>query len=168
MIRQEFRLIEPLARSFAQVLFAIGIIGAGFLAVPILASSTAYAFAETMGWRDSLSYKVHRAKGFYTVITMAILVGVLLAFLDINPIKALFYSQVLNGIFGPFLLILIILLFDKKSQLRHFGKRLTRYNTNHNTTLRKLDSKKISEMLVVFDSGDFKNSQILTYSQIFS
>ncbi len=102
--------LRPLAGNFAQYLFAIGIIGAGLLAVPVLASSTAYVFAETMGWRDSLSDKPHKAKGFYAVITLSMILGIMIAFLKINPIKALFYSQVLSGILGPFLLILIILL----------------------------------------------------------
>ncbi len=106
--------LEPFAGPYAQLLFAVGIIGAGLLAIPVLASSTAYVFAETMGWRDSLSDKVSQAKGFYAVLTLSVLIGVVIAFININPIKALFYSQILAGMLGPFLLILILLLCNKK------------------------------------------------------
>jgi Mn2+/Fe2+ NRAMP family transporter len=90
------------------------------MAVPALASTTASAVAETLGWRDSLSDKVNKAKGFYAVFTAAILVGVVIAFLDINPIKALFYSQILAGMLGPFLLILIILLCNNRKIMKDY------------------------------------------------
>ena len=107
--------LEPLAGSFAKYLFAIGMIGAGFLAIPLLAASTAYALAETFGWRrESLSDKPQKAKEFYSVFIAAMLVGVMIAILGINPIKVLFYSQVLSGILGPFLLILILLLCNNR------------------------------------------------------
>jgi Mn2+/Fe2+ NRAMP family transporter len=109
--------LEPLAGPFAQILFALGIIGSGLLAIPVLASTAASALAETLGWRDSLSDKPHRAKGFYATFSLAILVGAIFAFLGVDPIKALFYSQVLAGIFGPFLLILIILLCNNRKIL---------------------------------------------------
>lgn len=106
--------LEPLAGPFARFFFAIGLLGAGFLAVPVLITTTAYAIAETFGWRDSLSDKINRAKGFYTVIGFAILIGIFIAFIGIDPIKALFYSQVLTGILTPFLLLLILLLCNNK------------------------------------------------------
>jgi NRAMP (natural resistance-associated macrophage protein)-like metal ion transporter len=109
--------LEPFAGGFAQILFAVGIIGSGLMAVPVLASTTAFALAETFNLRDGLSDKIHRAKGFYTTITLALLVGAALAFLDVNPIKALFYSQILAGMLGPFLLILIILLCNNQKIL---------------------------------------------------
>lgn len=112
--------LEPFAGPYAQLLFAVGIIGAGLLAIPVLASSTAYVLAETMGWRDSLSDKVHQAKGFYAVLTLSVLLGVILAFINVNPIKALFYSQILSGILGPFLLILILLLCNNKKVMGKF------------------------------------------------
>lgn len=106
--------MELFAGPYAQILFAVGLIGAGLLAVPVLTSSTAYVFAETFGWRDSLSDKINKAKGFYAIITLSIFIGVVMAFLEVNPIKALFYSQILDGILGSFLLVLIILLCNKK------------------------------------------------------
>lgn len=102
--------LKPLAGDFAFLLFAIGLIGSGFLAVPIIASSTAYVVAETFGWHEGLEQKVSRARGFYAVLTATFLVGLAIALLEIAPIKALFYSQVLNGILAPPLLILVMLI----------------------------------------------------------
>lgn len=106
--------LEPLAGKFAMLLFSLGILGAGFLAVPIIATSTAYAVSEVLGWRDSLSDDIVRARGFYAVITVSLLVGVAIVFLPINPIKALFYSQVLNGILTPFLILIVLFLCNNR------------------------------------------------------
>lgn len=100
--------LAPLAGPFASWLFAVGILGAGLLAVPVLAASTAYVVAESAGWREGLSRKIHRARGFYVVLAAAIFIGLLIAISGINPIAALFYSQVLDGIVGPFLIVLIL------------------------------------------------------------
>lgn len=106
--------LEPLAGQSASLLFAIGIVGAGFLAVPVLATTTAYAVAELFGWRGSLSEKLNKAKGFYFVISLSIMVGLIISFLRIDPIKALFYSQVLAGFSAPLLLVLLLLLCNNK------------------------------------------------------
>lgn len=106
--------LEPLAGPLAGLLFAVGIIGAGLLAVPILATTTAYAVAELFGWRESLSEKLQKARGFYFVITLSLLVGVAISLLEINPIRALFYSQILAGILAPFLLVLLLLVCNNK------------------------------------------------------
>lgn len=102
--------LRPFTGDLASLTFAIGIIGAGLLAVPVLAASTAYAVSELFYWRESLSAKLSKARGFYFVITFAILVGILIALSPVNPIKALFYSQVLAGILAPIILILILIL----------------------------------------------------------
>ncbi len=111
---QAARALEPFAGQFAKLVFAIGLLGAGFLAVPVLVTTTAYAVAEMFDWRDSLSDKINRAKGFYTVIGFSILIGIFISLIGIDPIKALFYSQVLAGILAPFLLLLILLLCNNK------------------------------------------------------
>lgn len=108
------RALEPFAGPFAKYLFAIGIIGSGLLAIPVLSASTAYAVAETFGWSDSLSDKVNQAKGFYGVLTLSILIGIGIAISGISPIKALFYSQVLDGMLGPVLILLILILCNDK------------------------------------------------------
>ncbi|MDP3998478.1 MAG: divalent metal cation transporter [bacterium] len=108
------RALEPLAGSSASLLFAVGIVGAGLLAVPILATSSAYAVAELFGWRESLSAKLQKAKGFYFVISCSLIIGLVLAFLQIDPIKALFYSQILAGVLAPVILVLILILCNNK------------------------------------------------------
>lgn len=108
------RALEPLAGSGATILFAVGIIGAGLLAVPVLAVSTAYAVAEVFGWRESLSDTPNKAKGFYMVITAAMVVGIGIAVSGVAPMKALLYSQVLGGMLGPLLVTMILFLCNDK------------------------------------------------------
>ncbi|MDO8240406.1 MAG: divalent metal cation transporter [Candidatus Moranbacteria bacterium] len=106
--------LRPLAGDYAFLLFAFGIIGTGLLAVPVLAGSGAYALSEIMNWREGLEEKFSRAKGFYLVITVSILVGLALNFFHINPITALYYSAFLNGIIALPLLIIIMIVGDDK------------------------------------------------------
>jgi len=101
--------LKPLAGDFAGILFAAGMIGAGLLAIPILSGSAAYAIAEAFGWEYGLDTHWSRAKPFYAVIVLATAMGVAMNFLGINPIDALFYTAVLNGIVAPPLLLLIML-----------------------------------------------------------
>jgi NRAMP (natural resistance-associated macrophage protein)-like metal ion transporter len=102
------RALEPLAGSAAKYLFAVGLIGVGFLAVPVLTGSAAYAVAETFGWECRLDYKPRQAKQFYAVITLSTLVGILINFAGINPITALFWTAVINGLISPPLLAVIM------------------------------------------------------------
>jgi len=89
--------LEPVAGRFAFLLFALGIIGTGLLAVPVLAGSAAYAIGESRGWKCGLEHKPWEAVGFYTIIGLATLLGVGIDWSPLNPIKALFYSAVING-----------------------------------------------------------------------
>ncbi len=102
--------LKPIAGPFATILFAAGIIGTGSLAVPILAGSSAYAVAETFQINEGLYLKLRQARGFYAVIIIATLVGAAINFLGINPIQALYYSAVLNGVAAPPLMIMIMLI----------------------------------------------------------
>lgn len=104
--------LRPLTGKHAFLLFALGIIGTGMLAVPILAGSGAYALAEIMKWREGLEEKFSRAKGFYMVIAISILVGLSLNFFRINPMQALYYSAFLNGIIALPLLVVIMITGD--------------------------------------------------------
>jgi Mn2+/Fe2+ NRAMP family transporter len=105
--------LQPLVKSFpnsgqiAKDLFAIGIIGLGLLAIPVLAGSAAYALAEAFGWQEGLFRKFNKAKGFYGVIIISTLIGLLLNFVGINPIKALIYAAVFNGLAAVPLLFVI-------------------------------------------------------------
>lgn len=114
------RALEPFVGPLAKYVFAFGIIGSGLLAIPVLATSTAYAVAEAFGWRESLSDTVSKAKGFYTVLTASLIVGVGIALSGINPIHALLYSQVLGGMLAPFLIILILIMCNDKKIMGSF------------------------------------------------
>ncbi|MGI9118244.1 MAG: NRAMP family divalent metal transporter [Minisyncoccia bacterium] len=100
--------LRPLAGNFAFILFAIGILGTGMLAIPVLAGSSAYAVSESMGWKFGLYRKLKEAYAFYGVIALATVVGIVLNFVGIDPIKALIYSAVLNGIIAPIVLYFIV------------------------------------------------------------
>jgi NRAMP (natural resistance-associated macrophage protein)-like metal ion transporter len=106
--------LEPLAGPMAKVLLALGLIGAGFLAVPILTGSAAYAVAEAFGWRYGLDENPGRAKQFYAVIALGTLVGMVINFVGINPIQALFWTAVINGFLAPPLLVMIMLIANNK------------------------------------------------------
>ena len=106
--------LEPLVHSFphagylAKLIFSVGIIGLGLLAVPVLSGSAAYAVAEAFEWNASLNLKLNRAHGFYGVITIATLIGLIINFVGIDPVKALVYTAVLNGVAAVPLLFLIV------------------------------------------------------------
>jgi NRAMP (natural resistance-associated macrophage protein)-like metal ion transporter len=113
--RQAAEALRPLAGRFAATLFTIGIVGVGFLAIPTLAGSVAYAFAETLGWRQGLDKKLRQARAFYTLILLSTGLGVALDFIGINPVKALYWTAVINGLLAPFLLVAILVVAaDKK------------------------------------------------------
>jgi NRAMP (natural resistance-associated macrophage protein)-like metal ion transporter len=101
--------LAPLAGHFAALLFAVGIIGVGFLAIPTLAGSAAYVFAEIFGFRQGLDEKLGRARAFYGVMGVSILVGIVLTYSKVSPMDALFLTAVINGILAPFLLAGILL-----------------------------------------------------------
>jgi NRAMP (natural resistance-associated macrophage protein)-like metal ion transporter len=115
--QQAAQALRPLAGNLAGLLFAAGIVGTGLLAVPVLAGSTAYAVAETLGWREGLGRRVSQARAFYAVIAMSILVGVGMDFVGVGPIRALYLAAILNGVAAPPLLVLIVLLARSKAVL---------------------------------------------------
>jgi NRAMP (natural resistance-associated macrophage protein)-like metal ion transporter len=100
--------LAPLAGPWAALLFTIGIIGTGMLAIPVLAGSASYAISESLGWKEGLYRTWHEARAFYGVIIVSILIGILINFLGIDPIKALIYSAIANGIIAPIVLIFIV------------------------------------------------------------
>ena len=107
---QAAQALRPLAGDFAFALFAAGIIATGLLAVPVLASSAAYAVAEALGWAEGLEHTWHEARGFYSIIVIATLVGTLLDFSPIDPMKALYWSAVINGVVAvPIMAAMMIL-----------------------------------------------------------
>lgn len=108
------RALEPLVQGFpyagliAKVIFSVGILGIGFLAVPVLAGSSAYAISETLGWKEGLYRKFSKAIGFYVVIIVATIVGLVINFLGINPIEALIFTAVFNGVAAVPLIWMIV------------------------------------------------------------
>ncbi|PYL08444.1 MAG: iron transporter [Verrucomicrobia bacterium] len=116
--RQVAQALEPLAGSFAAILYTTGLIGAGFLAIPILAGSSAYAFAETFAWKEGLDVPVTSARYFYALIGVSTLMGIAMVFLKINPIKALFGASVINGILAPFLLIGVLIISSNRTLMK--------------------------------------------------
>lgn len=107
--------LRPIAGKFAFELFALGILGVGLIGVPVLAGSAGYAMAEAMGWKWGLERKATDARGFYGVIAVAILAGMLLEYSPVNPMRALFWSAVINGVVAVPLLVVIILLASRRS-----------------------------------------------------
>ncbi|MGH2373286.1 MAG: divalent metal cation transporter [bacterium] len=109
------------------MLLAVGLIGSGFLAVPILTGSAAYAVSEAFGWKAGLDEKPRRAKGFYAVIAASTLVGLLVDFVGINPIDALLWTAVINGVLAPPLLVVIMLIANNRAIM---DRRVNRLATN--------------------------------------
>ncbi len=106
--RQAAEALRPLAGRLAATLYTVGILGVGFLAIPTLAGSAAYAFAETFRWRQGLDRKIRDARGFYFVLLLSCAAGITVDFAGVNPIRALFWSAVVNGLLAPFLMIGIL------------------------------------------------------------
>jgi len=112
--------LKPLAGNYAFLLFALGIIGTGLLAVPVLAGSSSYALAESFNWRSGLFRKLKQAKAFYGTIIAAMVLGLLMNFLGINPIKALIYSAIINGLVAPLVLVPIVSMSDNPKIMGQF------------------------------------------------
>jgi Mn2+/Fe2+ NRAMP family transporter len=112
--------LKPLAGDRAALLFTIGIFGVGLLAVPVLAGSSAYALSELLNWHEGLSKRYDKAKGFYGVIIVSMAVGLLMNFIGINPIKALYYAAVVNGLAAPILMFFIFNLGRRKDVMGDF------------------------------------------------
>jgi NRAMP (natural resistance-associated macrophage protein)-like metal ion transporter len=102
--------LRPFAGDLAGAVFALGVVGLGLLAVPVLAGSTAYAVSEALRWHEGLSKTFRQARGFYTVILFSMLVGLSLNFVGVDPIRGLYYAAILNGLTAPPLIVLMVVL----------------------------------------------------------
>lgn len=116
--QQAAEALRPLAGNAAYLLFAFGLIGTGFLGVPVLAGSAAYAVAEAGAWRGGMDEKPKAAKKFYAVVALSMLVGMSLDYMGFNAIKMLFWSAVLNGMLAPPLIIIILFVCNNKRVMR--------------------------------------------------
>ena len=113
--QQAAEALKPLAGILASTLYTVGIIGVVFLAIPTLAGSAAYAFAETFSWKEGLDEPFRGAIPFYAVLIFSMILGISMDFLNINPVKALFWTAVINGVLAPFLLVgVLVCASDRK------------------------------------------------------
>ncbi|MFZ0917313.1 MAG: divalent metal cation transporter [Candidatus Udaeobacter sp.] len=116
--KQAAEALRPVAGTLAYLLYTVGIIGVGFLAIPTLAGSAAYAFAETFRWQEGLDRSLRGAQHFYAVLIFSMLLGIALDFLNVNPVKALFWTAVINGVLAPFLLVGILIVASDRKLMR--------------------------------------------------
>jgi Mn2+/Fe2+ NRAMP family transporter len=115
--------LRPVAGNSAALLFTLGLVGTGMLGVPVLAGSAAYAIAEAAAWRAGMDEKVHNARQFYGVIAVAMIVGMLLNFAQVNAIKLLIGSAVINGLLAPPLIgIVLVVCNNEKVMGQHKNK----------------------------------------------
>jgi NRAMP (natural resistance-associated macrophage protein)-like metal ion transporter len=116
--REVAQALEPLAGHFATLLYTVGLLGVGALAIPTLAGSAAYAFAELFGWRQGIDEHFHRAPAFYAVILLSLAAGVLMDFVNVNAVQALYWTAVINGLLAPFLLVGILIAASDRRLMR--------------------------------------------------
>lgn len=119
-VEQAAQALKPLAGNMAYLLFAIGVIGTGLIAIPVLSGSLSYIFTETFGWEEGLDKKFHEAKGFYVIIALSLLLGLSLNYIGISPIKALIYTAILYGLTAPVLIGIILHVSNNKSIMGEF------------------------------------------------
>ena len=123
-VEQAALALKPLAGNLAYLLFAIGIIGTGLLAIPVLSGSISYIITETFGWEHGLDKKFHEAKAFYVVIAVSLVLGLSLNYAGISPIKALIYTAVLYGMTAPVLIAIILHISNNKSVMGEYTNSL--------------------------------------------
>jgi Mn2+/Fe2+ NRAMP family transporter len=106
--------LKPLAGNLAYLLFAVGVIGTGLIAIPVLSGSISYIMTETFGWEQGLDKKFHEAKGFYVIIAISLLLGLSLNYIGITPIQSLIYTAILYGMTAPVLIAIILHISNNK------------------------------------------------------
>ncbi len=119
-VEQAALALRPLAGNFAYILFAAGIIGTGFLAIPVLSGSLSYIFCETFDWQEGLDKKFHEARIFYIIIAISLILGLSLNYIGITPIQALIYSAILYGVTAPVLIAIILHICNNKVVMGEF------------------------------------------------
>jgi NRAMP (natural resistance-associated macrophage protein)-like metal ion transporter len=119
-VEQAAKALEPIAGKLAYIIFAVGVIGTGFLAIPVLAGTLSYILAETFGWEQGLDKKFHEAKGFYVTVIISLLLGLSMDFLGISPIKALILTAILYGITAPVMIGVILHICNNKKVMKNY------------------------------------------------
>jgi Mn2+/Fe2+ NRAMP family transporter len=113
-VEQAAQALKPLAGNLAYLLFAVGVLGTGFLAIPVLSGSLSYIITESFGWKEGLDKKFHNAKAFYIIMSVSLILGLSLNYIGISPIKALIYSAILYGLTAPVLIVIILHISNNK------------------------------------------------------
>jgi Mn2+/Fe2+ NRAMP family transporter len=113
-VEQAAKALKPLAGNFAYLLFALGVIGTGLLAIPVLSGSLSYIVTETFGWKEGLDKHFDKAKAFYIIIAISLILGLSLNYIGLSPIKALIYSAILYGLTAPVLIAIILHISNNK------------------------------------------------------
>jgi Mn2+/Fe2+ NRAMP family transporter len=113
-VEQAAKALKPLAGNAAYILFAVGIIGTGFLAIPVLSGSLSYIITESFGWKEGLDKKFHNAKAFYIIVAISLILGLSLNYIGISPVKALIYSAILYGLTAPVLIAIVLHISNNK------------------------------------------------------
>ena len=119
-VEQAAQALKPLAGNFAYLLFAVGVIGTGLLAIPVLSGSLSYIITETFGWKQGLDKKFYEAKGFYIVVMISLILGLSMNELGISPVKALIYSAILYGLTAPVLIAIILHIANNKKVMGEY------------------------------------------------
>jgi NRAMP (natural resistance-associated macrophage protein)-like metal ion transporter len=119
-VGQAAKALEPLTGELSYLFFAVGVIGTGFLAIPVLAGSLSYIMAETFNWEQGLDKKFHEAKGFYITLIVSLVVGLCLEFLGISPIQALIYTAVLYGLTAPVMIAIVMHICNNKKVMGEY------------------------------------------------
>ena len=119
-VEQAAAALKPLAGNFAYLLFAVGVIGTGLIAIPVLSGSISYIITETFGWEQGLDKKFHEAKAFYIVIAISLMLGLSLNYIGISPVKALIYTAILYGLTAPVLIAIILHISNNKKVMGNF------------------------------------------------
>jgi len=113
-VEQAAKALKPLAGNAAYLLFAAGIIGTGFLAIPVLSGSLSYIITESFGWKEGLDKRFHNAKAFYIIVAISLILGLSLNYIGISPVKALIYSAILYGLTAPVLIAIVLHISNNK------------------------------------------------------
>jgi NRAMP (natural resistance-associated macrophage protein)-like metal ion transporter len=126
-VEEAARALRPLAGEFSYLLFALGVIGTGLLAIPVLAGSLSYMISEALGWAEGLDKKFHEAKGFYLVVIISIVAALAINFTGISPVKALIITAVVYGVTAPLLIAIILHICNNREVM---GEHVNRRSTN--------------------------------------
>lgn len=124
-VEQAAQALKPLAGDLAYILFAVGVIGTGLIAIPVLSGALSYIYTETFGWEQGLDKKFHEAKGFYVIIMISLLLGLSMNYIGISPIQALIYTAILYGVTAPVLIGIILHISNNKEIMGEYTN--TRY-----------------------------------------